>query len=76
MKTLGALLILAGIAALAYGGFSYTTHRRAVDMGPVQIETSKQQLRIHSSAAGRLGNPRGRGTAVRFEFEGPLTTGH
>jgi hypothetical protein len=42
MKILGAFLILAGIAALAYGGFSYTTHKRAVDMGPVQIETSKQ----------------------------------
>ena len=42
MKILGAFLILAGIAALAYGGFGYTTHKRAVDMGPVQIETSKQ----------------------------------
>lgn len=42
MKILGVLLILAGIAALAYGGFTYTTHKRAVDMGPVQIETSKR----------------------------------
>jgi hypothetical protein len=42
MKILGILLILAGVAALAYGGFTYTTHKRAVDMGPVQIETSKR----------------------------------
>ena len=42
MKILGILLILAGIGALAYGGFTYTTHKRAVDMGPVQIETSKR----------------------------------
>lgn len=39
MKILGIILILAGILALAYGGFSYTTHKRAVDMGPLQIET-------------------------------------
>jgi hypothetical protein len=42
MKILGILLILSGVAALAYGGFTYTTHKRAVDMGPVQIETSKR----------------------------------
>jgi hypothetical protein len=42
MKILGILLILAGIGALAYGGFTYTTHKKAVDMGPVQIETSKR----------------------------------
>lgn len=39
MKIVGVILILAGILALAYGGFSYTTRRRAVDMGPLQIET-------------------------------------
>lgn len=42
MKIVGIVLILAGILALAYGGFSYTTHKRAVDMGPLQIETSKK----------------------------------
>ena len=42
MKILGIVLILAGILALAYGGFTYTTHKRAVDMGPLQIETSKR----------------------------------
>ena len=39
MKILGIILIVAGILALAYGGFSCTTHKRAVDMGPLQIET-------------------------------------
>ncbi len=38
MKILAVVLILAGILALAYGGFTYTTHKRAVDMGPIQIE--------------------------------------
>ena len=41
MKIAGVLLMLVGVAALAYGGFTYTTHKRAVDMGPVQIERSK-----------------------------------
>jgi uncharacterized membrane protein YidH (DUF202 family) len=42
MKIVGIILIAAGILALAYGGFTYTTHKRAVDMGPLQIETQKQ----------------------------------
>lgn len=45
MKILGVILILAGILALAYGGFSYTTRKRAVDLGPLQIETkTKHQV--------------------------------
>ncbi len=39
MKIVGVILIVAGILGLAYGGFTYTTHKRAVDMGPLQIET-------------------------------------
>ncbi len=42
MTVLGILLLLGGIVALAYGGFSYTTHKKAVDMGPVQIDRTKQ----------------------------------
>jgi hypothetical protein len=42
MKILGMVLVVAGILGLAYGGFTYTTHKRAVDMGPLQIETSKR----------------------------------
>ena len=40
MKLAGVILMLAGVAALIYGGFSYTTHRKAINMGPVQVETS------------------------------------
>jgi hypothetical protein len=38
MKVLGILLIIAGLAGLIYGGFSYTTKKKAVDLGPVQID--------------------------------------
>lgn len=41
MRILGVLLILAGVFALAYGGISYTTHKKAVNMGPLQIERMK-----------------------------------
>jgi len=38
MKVIGILLILIGVAGVVYGGFSYTTRKRAVDLGPVQID--------------------------------------
>jgi hypothetical protein len=40
MKLAGVILMLAGVAALIYGGFSYTTHRKAINMGPVQVVSS------------------------------------
>ena len=42
MKALGIVLMIAGVLALAYGGFTWTTHKKAVDMGPVQIERTKE----------------------------------
>ena len=34
---IGVILIVVGIIALAYGGFSYSQHKKDVDIGPVQI---------------------------------------
>ena len=34
---LGVVLIIAGIVALAYGGFSYTVPKKEVDLGPIQV---------------------------------------
>lgn len=42
MKIAGIMLIIAGVAALLYGGFTYTTHKKAVDLGPVQIEKTER----------------------------------
>jgi len=42
MKIAGILLIVAGLVALVYGGFSYTSQKKAVDMGPIQIETKER----------------------------------
>jgi hypothetical protein len=34
-KTLGVILIVLGLVGLAWGGFSYTTREKVVDIGPI-----------------------------------------
>jgi uncharacterized membrane protein YidH (DUF202 family) len=41
MKITGIILIIAGVAALVYGGFSFTNQKKAVDMGPIQINKTE-----------------------------------
>ena len=41
MKITGIILIIVGVAALLYGGFTYTTHKKAVDLGPLQVEKTE-----------------------------------
>ncbi len=36
MKVTGIILIVFGVLALAYGGFSYTHEKKVVDLGPIQ----------------------------------------
>ncbi len=36
MKPLGVILIVLGGLALVYQGFSYTTQKKVLDMGPIQ----------------------------------------
>ena len=38
MKIAGVVLIIVGVIALIYGGISYTTHKKVVDLGPIQAE--------------------------------------
>ncbi len=35
------LLIVGGIAAISYEGFTYKTQEKAVDLGPIEITTQK-----------------------------------
>ena len=42
MKIFGVILIIASVAALIYGGFTWTTHKKAVDLGPIQVEKTEQ----------------------------------
>jgi drug/metabolite transporter (DMT)-like permease len=36
MRPLGIILIVLGVLALAYGGFTYTHQKKVVDLGPIQ----------------------------------------
>jgi len=36
MRLLGVVLIVLGIIALAYQGVTYTTHKKVLDIGPIQ----------------------------------------
>jgi hypothetical protein len=34
-KTIGVILIVLGMAGLAWGGFTYTTREKVIDIGPI-----------------------------------------
>jgi hypothetical protein len=41
-KTLGIILIILGLFGLAWGGFTYTTTEKIVDIGPIHATREKQ----------------------------------
>jgi hypothetical protein len=43
LKTLGIVLLVAGVLALAYGGFSYTKDTTAVKLGPLELSVKEKQ---------------------------------
>ena len=43
MKVLGIVLLVAGILALAYGGFSYTKETHEANLGPLQLEVKEKE---------------------------------
>jgi len=40
-KTLGIILIAIGLVGLAWGGFTYTTREKVVDIGPIHATREK-----------------------------------
>jgi uncharacterized membrane protein YidH (DUF202 family) len=47
MRALAVVLIVLGVLALAYGGFTYTREKKVIDLGPIQAsrkETSTVPL--------------------------------
>ena len=47
MKTAGLILVVLGILALVYGGFSYTKEKHDADLGPVKISVrDKGQVNV------------------------------
>jgi uncharacterized membrane protein YidH (DUF202 family) len=43
MKIAGIVLIVLGVLALAYGGFSYTREKKVIDLGPVEATTRTRE---------------------------------
>ena len=43
MTIAGIILIVVGLAALALGGFSYTTRETVVDLGPLQATAERER---------------------------------
>lgn len=41
MKLVGIVLIVLGVIGLAYGGFTWTTREKVVDLGPLQVTQDK-----------------------------------
>jgi hypothetical protein len=41
-KTLGIVLIVLGLVGLVWGGFSYTTSEKVVDVGPIEVTHEKE----------------------------------
>jgi len=40
-STVGIVLVVIGIIALGYQGFTYTTREKAIDLGPIQVTTER-----------------------------------
>jgi hypothetical protein len=43
MRILGGILIVLGLVALLYGGFSYTKREKVVDVGPLQATVDEKK---------------------------------
>jgi len=47
MKLVGVVLVVAGVLALMYGGFSYTKDTHKADIGPIHISVAeKEQVNV------------------------------
>jgi hypothetical protein len=43
MRVLAVILLVLGILAVAYGGFSYTKESTAADIGPLEIKVEEKE---------------------------------
>ena len=43
MKMIGIVLVILGVLGLAYGGVTWTTKEKVVDLGPLQVTHDKTQ---------------------------------
>ena len=43
LSLIGIVLIVLGLAALAYQGFSYTSREKVIDLGPIEATADRQK---------------------------------
>jgi hypothetical protein len=43
MRVLAVILLILGVLAAAYGGFSYTKERTAAEIGPIEIQVEEKE---------------------------------
>lgn len=43
MRLAGIVLVVVGVLALAYGGFSYTTREKIIDIGPIEATAETEE---------------------------------
>lgn len=53
-KTLGGILIVVGLIALAWGGFSFKTQDKVADIGPIHATRDKTHFVMVPPIAGAL----------------------
>ena len=44
MRTLGVILVILGILALIYTGFTFTTEEKVLDLGPLEVNKEKENV--------------------------------
>lgn len=54
IKTIGAIMIALGLIGLLWGGFSYTTREKVVDIGPIHATREKTHNVPVAPVAGAL----------------------
>ena len=65
LKIVGIVLVVLGIAGLAYGGLSWTRRDTVVDAGPIHITADKTERSLFAMGAAE---PRARGQLGHLRF--------
>jgi len=55
MRLVGIVLVILGVVGLAYGGVTWTTKEKVVDLGPLQVSHDKTQSLPLPPIAGGIG---------------------
>ena len=65
----GVLLILLGVVALVYQGFTYTSRETVIDIGPMHRDRRSAEDAAYSTGAGDSGRGWRRGAAGRWRTQ-------